>query len=118
MPVSKESVTVRYAVDDIEVAEAFYERLLRREADVRRGELCIVWELEPDLSLQIEESPAKSDSGPVRLTVRDIEAARANLEEAFGLEAGPARRAEDGAMVCDFSDPFGNPLGFRQAPAP
>ena len=117
MPVSKKMVTVRYAVDDIEVAEAFYERLLKREPDGRTGELCIAWQLESDFSLQIEEGLVGGDAGPVRLAVPDVEAARAFLEEAFGLEVEPAKRSDDGTLVCDFSDPFGNALGFRQTPA-
>lgn len=115
MPVAKNMVAVRYAVDDIEVAEAFYERLLKREPDRRIGELCIAWQLEADFLLQIEEGHAEGDAGPVRLAVPDVEAACMFLEEAFGLETGPARRTEDGTLVCDFSDPFGNALGFRQA---
>ena len=117
MPVSRNMVTVRYAVDDIEVAEAFYERLLKREPDRRTGELCIAWQLEPDFSLKIEEGLVEGDAGPVRLAVPDVEAARAFLEVAFGLEVEPARRGGDGTLVCDFSDPFGNALGFRQGAA-
>lgn len=117
MPVSRNMVTVRYAVDDIEVAEAFYERLLKREPDRRTGEFCIAWQLEPGFSLQIEEGLVDGDAGPVRLAVPDVEVARAYLEEAFGLEPGPAGRAGDGTLVCDFSDPFGNALGFRQVSA-
>ncbi len=117
MAISTNRTTVRYAVDDIDVADAFYERLLKREADARSGEDCIAWQLEPGLRLELKEGLAAGDAGPVHLAVPDIEAARAYLNEAFGLETAPARRAEDGALICDFSDPFGNALGFRQASA-
>ena len=45
-------VTALFAVDDIDVAEAFYERLLGREPDVRMGEDFIEWEVVPGLEAQ------------------------------------------------------------------
>ncbi len=107
-------VTALFAVDDIDVAEAFYERLLGREPDVRMGEDFIEWEVVPGFWLQLREGLTAGHAGPVRFAVPDIEAARAFLEESFGLEAQAAVRVDATLSTCDFNDPFGNPLGFLQ----
>ena len=54
MPIATNLVTVRYAVSDIDVAEAFYERLLGREPDVRMGEDFVEWEVVPGFWLQLQ----------------------------------------------------------------
>ncbi len=114
MPIATNMVTVRYAVSDIDVAEAFYERLLGREPDVRMGEDFVEWEVVPGFWLQLQERLEAGHAGPLRFAVNDIEVARAFLDEAFGIEAGPAVRVDATLSTCDFFDPFGNPLGFLQ----
>jgi len=114
MPITTNMVTAQYAVDDIDVAEAFYERLLGREPDVRMGEDFIEWEVVPGFWLQLREGLEAGCAGPVRFAVPDIEAARAFLDDAFSIEAGPVVRVDATLSTCDFADPFGNPLGFLQ----
>lgn len=114
MPIATNMVTALYAVDDIEVAEAFYERLLGREPDARMGEDFIAWQVVPGFWLQLREGQEAGHAGPVRFGVADIEVARTFLAESFGIDTAPAVRADDGLSTCDFGDPFGNPLGFIQ----
>ena len=112
MPIVAKGVTVSFAVDDIDVAEAFYERLLGREPDMRSGETSIAWELAPGSLLELTEGAQGGQAGPVRLPVADVEAARASLDLKFGIEAAPVGRAGGGPATCAFSDPFGNAIVF------
>lgn len=114
MPIAPTMVTALYAVDDIAIAEAFYERLLGREADVRMGEDFIEWEVVPGFWLQLQEGIEAGHGGPLRFGVDDIEAARQVLADSFSIDASPVVRVNAGLSTCGFSDPFGNPLGFLQ----
>ena len=85
--------------------------------DVRMGEDFVEWEVVPGCWLQLQEGLEAGQAGPLRFAVDDIEVARAFLDEAFGIEAGPAVRVDVTLSTCDFFDPFGNPLGFLQVHA-
>ena len=117
MPGVTRKLMAAYAVDDIDVAEAFYERLLGREPDARSGETCIAWQIAPGSWLELREGAQAGQGGPVRLAVADVEAARASLDLKFGIEAAVARTA-GGSATCSFCDPFGNPIVYAEQGKP
>jgi catechol 2,3-dioxygenase-like lactoylglutathione lyase family enzyme len=98
-------------VRDLDVAFAWYERLLGSEPSFRPNDTEAVWELAEHRSIYVVLDPSRAGSALVTVFVDDLEA-RVEAMGARGL--APARREtyDNGVSKVVFRDPDGNELGF------
>jgi catechol 2,3-dioxygenase-like lactoylglutathione lyase family enzyme len=109
------SATFGIRTRDLARARAWYAKLLGREPDFLPAADVYEWRLAPGAWLQlVAGEPCEPGRGQVaRLGVAEIDAARAALQAA-GASVGDVWRIPDVVALCDFEDPFGNPLSIYE----
>jgi predicted enzyme related to lactoylglutathione lyase len=101
-------------VGDREQGHDFYARLVGRPPDHMASPDWAVWRLVEGCALQVGVGDPAAGSGPLRFCVRDLAKACDRLREELGVDPGPVETAEGVSWWSDFSDPWGNQLGFYQ----
>ncbi|TFB22848.1 VOC family protein [Filobacillus milosensis] len=106
-------MTIQFRVSDIDEGQKFYEELFQRKPDFVPHEGFAEWEIVPGNWLQVAEGIPTVGSGPLRLGVTNIEAAKQRLLDKFNIEDFEVHsRKEVPVKWGTFSDPWGNRLGF------
>jgi hypothetical protein len=100
------------AVDDFEVAAAWYERLFGRVADnlPMAGQL-IEWRVTESGWLQVTRDPARAGSGLLNLAVEDLPGLHAELASR-GLSASAIEVVKKDVRLAALTDPDGNTITF------
>jgi catechol 2,3-dioxygenase-like lactoylglutathione lyase family enzyme len=108
------ALTLAVGVGDMAKARAFYDRLFGREPDFvpDDGDLQ-EYETSPGAWFQITTTLEPGKMQRVRFGVPDLAVARAALL-ADGVAVTEAEEVDEVLRWCDFTDPFGNPLGIFQ----
>ncbi len=94
---------------DLDVARAWYGRVLGKVTHIEPAPGILEFEVHPGSWLQLHEG----DQAVFRIGVKDLEAIRDRLVT-MGIEVGPIERVEGVIAFCDFSDPDGNHLSLYQ----
>lgn len=106
-------VTNQIRVTDLVEGQAWYEGLLQKKPDFILNEGFVEWEVVPGFCLQLAEGTPGEGSGPLRLGVTDIVAARSRLMEEMGLAEFEIYSKEEVPVKWGtFQDPWGNSIGF------
>jgi predicted enzyme related to lactoylglutathione lyase len=114
MPISSvEGVTLVVGVPDMAEALDFYGRLFGRPPDFVLDEDFQEYEVIPGMWYQLTTRVAAGRSRRMRFGVADIAAERGALVDA-GIDVSEISGVADVVGWCQFSDPFGNPLGLFQ----
>lgn len=110
-------ITVGVPVSSITEAETWYVKFLGPDAEVIKPVPGIVeFKVAPGVWLQLFESDEKQPSGTIiRFLVDDIAVAQSD-RAARGINTGEAIDIPDVVAYSEFSDPFGNALGFYDLP--
>jgi len=110
-------MTVGVPVPSVAEAEAWYLDFLGPETEVIRPVPGVVeFKVAPNVWFQLFETDGQSSSGTiVRYRVDDMAAAQAVRADA-GLGTGEAIEVPGVVTFSEFSDPYGNALGFYQLP--
>lgn len=101
-------------VRDLEVARAWYERLLGEPA-LFPNELEIVWTLADDRSVYVEEDPGRAGGALVTVWVGDDLDARTSQIAARGLQPAERETYGNGVHKAIYRDGDGNEIGFAGA---
>jgi catechol 2,3-dioxygenase-like lactoylglutathione lyase family enzyme len=118
-PTTAEPASVRYFVDDLDVAVRFYTGLLDFEVELRpspgfamlyRGDLRLLLSV-PSAAHQLPDGtlPRPGGSNRISMRVEDLEAAIETLRRR-GIDTPVGVKAGVGVDVAIFTDPSGNPL--------
>ncbi|SEC86201.1 VOC family protein [Streptomyces melanosporofaciens] len=102
-------------VRDIDIAVAWYERLLGRPADTRPMPSLADWHLTEGGWLQVFEDAEHAGSTLLNLEVPDLDRALAELAE-HGLTAGPVRTGGQRTRIAALEDPDGNRVTLLENP--
>lgn len=101
------------AVADYGAAEAWYERLVGRPADVHPNDIEAMWQLRPGSWIYIVEDAPRSGSSFATILVDDLEAFVAELNER-GIDTGEVDTIPGAVKRVRITDPEGNKLQFGQ----
>ncbi len=101
------------AVNDLESALTWYERLLGRPADSRPMAEVAEWRFEGGGWLQVYQRPERAGLGSVTLAVSDIDEQAQQLRQC-GIDTAE-RRSGPKVKTLMFTDPDGNHIAFAQA---
>lgn len=107
---SIEHVMAVAPVTDIDVAAAWYERLLGRPPDNRPMEGLVEWRLTETGWLEVFHDPDRAGSGLVNFAVDDLDRHVAVLAD--GLSRGVVEAANKDVQLCAVNDPDGNTITF------
>lgn len=115
MPLSEiNGLTLAVGVGDMPKARDFYDRLFGREPDFTPGDGDLQeYETSPGAWLQITTSIEPGKMQRVRFGVPDLAAARDALI-ADGIAVTEVEEVDEVVRWCNFTDPYGNPLGIFQ----
>ncbi|MBD3007884.1 MULTISPECIES: VOC family protein [unclassified Streptomyces] len=102
-------------VRDIDIAVAWYERLLGRPADTRPMPSLADWHLTAGGWLQVFEDPEHAGSTLLNLEVPELDSALAGLAER-GLAAGPVLTGGVRTRIAALEDPDGNRVTLLENP--
>ncbi len=102
-------------VRDIDIAVAWYERLLGRPADRRPMASLADWHLTASGWLQVFEDPAHAGSTLLNLEVPSLDAALSEVAER-GLTAGPVQTGGVRTRFAALEDPDGNRVTLLENP--
>ncbi|MBK3496352.1 VOC family protein [Viridibacillus sp. YIM B01967] len=106
-------MTIQIRVTNISEGQKRYGSLLKKKPDFIPHEGFAEWELIPGCWLQVAEGIPSEGSGPLRLTVKDIEAEKERVVKELNIENFKIySREEVSAKWGTFSDPWGNHIGF------
>ncbi|GEL77839.1 VOC family protein [Tenuibacillus multivorans] len=106
-------LTIQFRVSDFKEGRKFYEGFFQREPDFVPHDGIAEWEIIPGSWLQLAEGTPAKGSGPLRLGVTDIEAARDRMVNDFGVNHFEFNSREEVPVKwATFVDPWGNGLGF------
>lgn len=119
-PESPSGITIQLHVDDIDRARRFYGAIFGGEPHYQPHDDFLEWRVgDGETWLQVVGS--RGDQRPlpnrVRFRVEDIQAAHAAVLAA-AIEASAVRTLPGVVRFFDFSDPWGNRLGYYQDLAP
>ena len=106
-------LTVEFRMPDIRAGVEFYSRLIGRPPDFEPHDDFNEWEAAPGFWLQVGEGEPRPTYA-LRLRVDDIEAECRRVERELGVRCSPITRISGLVAFCNFSDPWGNTLGFYQ----
>ena len=101
-------------VGDLDVARAWYERLLGEPAFFPNA-LEIVWMLADDRYVYVEQDPGRAGSALVTVLLDDLDA-RISQIGARGLQPAEREAYASGARKAIYRDADGNEIGFAEAP--
>jgi glyoxylase I family protein len=96
-------------VTDLDVAGAWYERLLGRAPDNRPMETLIEWNVTGNGWIQVTCDAQRAGSTLLNLAVSELGQHVAELS-AKGLEPGPVQTVSKNVQLCSLSDPDGNTI--------
>jgi glyoxylase I family protein len=94
-------------VNDLDVAGAWYERLLGRAPDNRPMETLIEWNVTGNGWIQVACDAQRAGSTLLNFAVSELGQYVAGLA-AKGLEPGPVQTVNKNVQLCALSDPDGN----------
>ncbi|MGZ9811993.1 VOC family protein [Pseudoroseicyclus sp. H15] len=100
------TVFAHMSISRLDVAEAWYTRLLGRAPDARPGYNTAEWHQKDQGRLQLSEDRENAGSGTMTLRVVDLDAERMRIVQA-GIRAGKVERSP-GAPHLRVVDPSGN----------
>lgn len=106
-------VTVQFLVPELEAATEFYSRLFGRRPDFEPHDDFVEWEVVANVWLQVGEGEPRP-ACPVRLRAEDIDAECLWVNRELGVRCSRVTRIPGLVAFCNFSDPWGNNLGFYQ----
>lgn len=101
------------AVNDVNSAARWYERVFGRPPDSRPMPEVAEWKFERGGWLQVYELPARAGSGSVTLAVSSIDEQVAQLNK-LGIDTGQ-RSSGDKVKTLMITDPDGNHIAFAEA---
>ncbi len=109
-------LTIRFAVTDIEKARSWYTTFLQKDPDFIPHAGFLEWEVVPGCWLQLAETPeTEYRNGPLRLGVRNLEAARERAIEQLNIQDFDIHMRSDVPVKwATFPDPWGNQLGYYE----
>jgi glyoxylase I family protein len=103
-------------VSDLDVANAWYEKLFRRPADNNPMPVLAEWQVVPGGWVQVFVDEKRAGSGLLNFAVDDLEAHVADAGDR-GLEPGAIEDVNKGVRLATVTDPDGNVIrligGFR-----
>ncbi|MFJ8808858.1 VOC family protein [Streptomyces sp. NPDC102490] len=102
-------------VRNIDIAVAWYERLLGRPADLRPMPSLADWHLTASGWLQVFEDPTHAGSTLLNLEVPALDRALSELAER-GLAAGAVQTGGERTRFAALEDPDGNRVTFLENP--
>lgn len=106
--------TIEVRVPDFPAGVTFSSRVFGRRPDFEPHVDFVEWEIFDDRSwFQLGEGEPRPGY-PTRFRVADLEAEVARLARDAGVRCSPVTRIPGLVAFCDFSDPWGNALGFYQ----
>jgi hypothetical protein len=107
-------MTIRFTVTDLERAKTWYTILLEREPDFIPHAGFLEWEIVSGCWLQLAETEeSEYRNGPLRLGVKDLEAARERVMNALNIRHFDIhKRVGVPVQWGTFQDPWDNQLGF------
>ncbi len=106
-------LTLAVGVGDMAGARVFYDRLFGREPDFTPDDDLQEYETSPGAWFQVTTSITPGRMQRVRFGVPDLATARDALL-ADGIAVTEAEEVDKVVRWCDFTDPYGNPLGIFQ----
>src|SRR5687768_13330485 len=101
------------AVNDVNAAVLWYERILGKPPDSRPMPEVAEWKFERGGWLQVYELPARAGSGSVTLAVSSIDDHVVQLNK-LGIDTGQ-RSSGDQVKTLMITDPDGNHIAFAEA---
>lgn len=108
-------VTTQVRVSDLVEGQAWYEALLQKKPDFIPHEGFVEWEVVPGFWLQIAEGTPAQGSGPLRISVTDIERERQRVTDEMGVLLFDIHSREEVPVKWGtFQDPWGNRIGFYE----
>lgn len=111
-----DTIAMHVRVPDVPMAKIWYERLFDRPPDfVADLDFLVEWEITAGAWLQlVKKSNHQPGWSRIRFGVMDLSAECDRAAEVLGIDISEVQFYKDLVAFCDFSDPFGNPLGFAQ----
>lgn len=113
---SIEHVLAVVPVSDLDVANAWYERLFGRPADNNPMPVLVEWQVVPGGWVQVFVDERRAGSGLLNVAVDDLEAHVAKVGD-LGLAPGVIEDVNKGVRLATITDPDGNVIrligGFR-----
>lgn len=114
--VSLEHLLAVVPVSDLDVANAWYERLFGRPADNNPMPVLVEWQVVPGGWVQVFVDEERAGSGLLNFAVDDLEAHVSQAGDR-GLDPGEIEAVNKGVRLCTLTDPDGNEItligGFR-----
>lgn len=112
-----DEATVGIPVTSVAEAEEWYTKLLGPDAEIIRPFPGLIEiKATPNLWLQLFEAEDASPSKTiVRFLVKDMALTQERLSK-LGIDTGEAIVVPETIIYSEFTDPFGNPLGFYALP--
>ena len=101
------------AVQDLDLAIKWYERLFGKPADSRPMPEVAEWKFERGGWLQVYQLPERAGSGSFTLAVNNIEELAAHLGK-LGINTGESSSSEK-VKTLMITDPDGNHIAFAEA---
>lgn len=101
------------AVNDVQSAASWYEKLFGRPADSRPMPEVAEWKFEGGGWLQVYQNPDRAGMGSVTLAVSDLDEQVGNLRK-LGIAPGEPLKSPK-VIVVMIKDPDGNSIAFAQA---
>lgn len=110
------AMAVQVRVPDIPTARRWYSSLLGRRPDYDVDPTFLVeWQIAQGAWLQlVRKSDHIPPQGRIRFKVDDLEVARTRFADMFNTPPPPVQSYGELVAFFDFTDPWGNPLGFVQ----
>ncbi|WP_070119784.1 VOC family protein [Bacillus marinisedimentorum] len=106
-------MTIQFRVPDMKAGGEWYENLFERKADFAPHDGIKEWELFPGSWLQLAEGTPSEGSGPLRMGVKNIDAAKERVMNELNVADFEVHSREEVPVKWGtFSDPWGNRLGF------
>jgi glyoxylase I family protein len=105
--VTIEHVLAVVPVADLEVATAWYEKLLGRSPDNNPMPVLVEWQVVPGGWVQVFIDEERAGSGLVNFAVDDL-AKHVEDARAQGLQPGGIEGVDKGVELCTLTDPDGN----------
>lgn len=105
------------AVRDIDLANAWYQRLFDRPADNNPMPTLVEWQAAPSAWVQVTVDPQRAGWSMFNVSVDDLESFVASARSR-GIDFGDIVDANKGVRLCTVADPDGNTItaigGFRE----
>lgn len=107
-------VTNQVKVNDFREGRDWYVKLLGRLPDFMASDDFHEWEIVPGSWLQVAEGNPQTGNGPIRFGVTNLQQERERLTQELDVQVSEIEKVEGVVAWVNFTDPFGNKLGFFQ----